>query len=197
LPGAASRRVAAEPEIAEIVEGYLEKQQMDTSMIPAVATSVLRETLRGFDDGDRVSIDTLRHGVRVAYISTLASRDDGDVTHLKCQLDFETGQMWVDDVRVARSLRCNGIGRQLVAAAEGIASVFGLQSVNVFPLLSAEHFWKKMGYATHPRKARVVRKEIPKDRPVLPASRDILLKSPASKPLSGKPLWPGQNNLDK
>ena len=153
---------------------------MDIGTIPVVARSVLRETVCCFDEGNTVTVETGRHGVRVAYTSTRASRDAGDVTRLECRVDFQSSQMWVDDLRVASSLRSNGIGRQLVAAAERIASTLGLQTVNVFPLVSAGHFWRKMGYTSHPKTARVVTKDLAKDRSALSADHEKTLKSTAS-----------------
>ena len=74
-----------------------------------------------FDDGDEVSIDIVHRGLCVVYTSTQASSCARDVTRLRCLLDFESGQMWVGDLRVASRLRSKGIGRQLVAAAETLA----------------------------------------------------------------------------
>jgi len=138
---------------------------LDTGTIPAVAASVLCETVCCFEMGDTVLVETGRHGVRVAYTSSRDSRDASDVTRLECRVDLQTSEMWIDDLRVVDSLRSNGIGRQLVAAAERIASALALQTVNVFPLMSAERFWRKMGYASHPRTARVVTKDVRKARP--------------------------------
>lgn len=153
---------------------------MDTGSIPVVAKSILGEMVRCFDAGDTVIVEPMRRTVRVAYSSARASGGGDDITRLECRVDFQSSQMWIDDLRVARSLRCNGIGRQLVAAAEGIASALGLQTVNVFPLASAEHFWRKMGYAAHPRTARVVTKDLAKHRRAVPVDREETLKSTAS-----------------
>jgi len=153
---------------------------LDIGTIPAIARSVLRERVCCFDKGDTVKAETGRHGVRVAYTSTRASHDARDVTRLECRVDFQSSQMWVDDLRVASSLRSNGIGRQLVAAAERIALTLGFQTVNVFPLVSAVCFWKKMGYTSHPKTARVVTKDLAKDRSALSADHEKTLKSRAS-----------------
>jgi GNAT superfamily N-acetyltransferase len=153
---------------------------MDTGSIPVVATSILREAVCCFDKGDTVIAETGRHGVRVNYTSTRASRDARDVTRLECQVDFQSSQMWVGDLRLARSLQSNGIGRQLAAAAERIALALGLQTVNVFPLTSCGHFWKRMGYTSRPRTARVVTKDLAKDRSVVPADHEESLESTAS-----------------
>lgn len=135
----------------------------DPDTVPVEVTSILREAVCCFDESDMVLVQTGRHGVRVAYISTRASREAGDVTRLGCRADSESSQMWVDDLRVADSLRSKGIGRQLVAAAERIALALGRQTVSVFPLVSAGDFWKKMGYTSHPKIARVATKDLAKD----------------------------------
>lgn len=140
---------------------------MNTGTIPVVAKSVLSETFGYFDQGDAVTVESVRPAVRVAYSSARASRGADDVTRLECRVDLQGRQLWVDDLRVASSLRSNGIGRQLVAAAEGIALALRLQTVNVFPLMSAGGFWKKMGYTSHPKTARVVTKDLAKDRSAL------------------------------
>ena len=136
---------------------------MDTSTTAAVATSVLGETVRCFDEHDALLIETGRYGVRIAYTSGLVPPGDGDITHLECCIDFQDRQMWVGDLRVASSLRSKGIGRQLVKAAERIALVLGLRTVKVFPLASAERFWNKMGYRSYPKTARVVTKDLAKE----------------------------------
>ena len=153
---------------------------IETRTIPAIAASVLHRTVCCFEMGDTVLVETGRHGVRVAYTSSRASREAGDVTRLECRVDLQTSQMWVDDLRVVSSLRSNGIGRQLAAAAERIALALGFQTVNVFPLVSAVCFWKKMGYTSHPKTARVVTKNLTKDRSALSADHEKTLKSRAS-----------------
>ena len=135
---------------------------MDRDSIRAIAMTVLRRMVGCFDEGDEVSVDMWGHGVRVVYTSSRASRNSDDVTQLKCRADFQKGQMWVDDLRVASRLRANGLGRQLVAAAEKLAADLGLRALSAFPLVSATRFWTKMGYTSHPTTARVVKKDITK-----------------------------------
>ena len=140
----------------------------DLNKIPVVARSVFRETVCCFDESDSVSVEPALPAVRVAYASAQASHGADDVARLKCQVDFQNSQMWIDDLRVASTWRFHGIGRQLAAAAERIAWALGLQTVNVFPLMSAGCFWRKMGYTSHPRTARVVTKNLPEHGPAVP-----------------------------
>ncbi len=128
--------------------------------IPGIARSVLQDTVSCYDKGDKVIVEAGRRGVRVAYHSVRLSRSARDVTRLEIHLDFRRRQMWVDDLRIAPALQSNGIGRQLVAAVERIALACGLRTVRVFPLMSARHFWSKMGYTSDLRTARVVTKEL-------------------------------------
>jgi len=158
-----------------------------TGTVPAVAKSVLRETVWSFHNGDAVLVEPGRRGVRVTYTSTRASRDVRDVTRLQCRVDFPSCQMWVDDLRVASPLRSNGIGRQLAAAAERIAFALGVQTVNAFPLVSARQFWNKMGYTSHPRIARVVTKDLGEDRSVVSAHHKTTPTPRA--PLRRDPQW--------
>lgn len=133
---------------------------MDRRTIFANATKVFRRTVSCSSDGDEVNVDSRRDGLCLVYTSVQASHGARDVTRLRCLLDFESGQMWVDDLRVASRLRSKGIGRQLVAAAETIAGDLGLRTLNAFPLIAARRFWTKMGYTSHPKTARVVKKDL-------------------------------------
>jgi GNAT superfamily N-acetyltransferase len=153
---------------------------MDTGTIPAVVTSVLREKVCCFDKDDTITVKPDREGVRVTYTGTGASCNAGDATRLECRLEFRSGQMWVVDLRVAACLRYHGIGRQLATAAEGIAMALGFQTLNVFPLVPAGHFWKKMGYTSHPRTARVVTKDLENHRRPISAGNHRILKSTVS-----------------
>jgi GNAT superfamily N-acetyltransferase len=153
---------------------------MDFETIRVIATSVLRETVCCFDDRDLVIVEAGRLGVRVAYTSTRASHDDGEVTRLECRVDVQGSQMWVDDLWVASSLRSGGIGRQLAAAAERFAMSLDLKTVNVFPLAAAGQFWKKVGYTSHPKAARVLTKDLLRDHSALPVERETSLRSTTS-----------------
>jgi len=131
----------------------------DAGTIRAVVRSVLEETVCRGDAGDAVVVEPARPGLRVAYAPKSDPHDAAEVTRLECRVDLRGREMWIDDVRVAPSLRSKGIGRRLVAAAERIARALGLRTVCVFPLASAKRFWAKMGYAPHPKMARVVTKD--------------------------------------
>ena len=145
---------------------------MDTDTIRIIATKVLRRMVCCFDDADEISVDIDRKGVCVVYTSTPNARAANDVTQMKCRADFQSGQMWVDDLRVATHLRSNGFGRQFVAAAETLAANLGLRTLNAFPLVSARRFWTRMGYTPHPKKARIVKKDLAEGCLAMPQSPD-------------------------
>jgi len=147
---------------------------MDTNTIRVIATKVLRRMVGCFDDVDEIAVDVDHNGVCVVYTSTRNTLAANDLTQMKCRADIRSGQMWVADLRVASPLRSNGIGRQLVAAAETLAAHLGLRTLNAFPLVSARRFWIKMGYTSHPNMARVVKKDLPK-----PCPAGLSLQNPA------------------
>lgn len=132
-----------------------------SDVIHAIARPIFSKMVPCFEETDIVAVDDSYRGISITYASPRASRDARDVTRLKCQVDFSARQMWIDDLRVARRLRSNGLGRQLVLTAEALALAFELRTLNVFPLVRARRFWKKMGYTSHPTRARVVKKSLP------------------------------------
>jgi GNAT superfamily N-acetyltransferase len=159
------------PEMAQV-----HRITTDAGTIRVLVKSVLSETVFCFDEGDTVIVEPVRPAARVAYSAARASQGADDVTCLECRVDFQSSQMWVDNLRVARSLRSSGIGRQLVSAAEGIALGLGLQRVNVLPLMSAGQFWKQMGYTAHPKTARVVTKDLAEDQLAVPVGYEKKLR---------------------
>ena len=140
--------------------------------VSGVVTSILRDRVCCFDERDIITSESQLYGLCVAYTSRCGSCDDADVTRLECRVDFQNSHMWVDDLRVADSLQSKGIGRQLAEAAERIALAVGLQTVNVFPLASAGDFWRKMGYTSHLKTARVVTKDLATDFPARPVDHE-------------------------
>lgn len=133
---------------------------MEEKKLFAVARSILQKKLGALDAGDVVRIEPRPTATRIAYVSTRDSQSSRDVTCLECRVESYEGQMWIDRIHVASPLRHHGLGTQLVSVAEDIASSLGLRTVNAFPLERAKSFWEKIGYSPHPRKARVVTKDL-------------------------------------
>jgi GNAT superfamily N-acetyltransferase len=75
-------------------------------------------------------------------------------------VDSQRGPLWIAHVHVCWSLRGQGLGRELVLAAEATARAIGLPAVRVYPLPHAADFWRLLGYVPDPRTARVLRKRV-------------------------------------
>lgn len=134
---------------------------ISADVIHAIARPIFCKMAPCFQETDIVAVNEGHRGVSISYSSPRTWHDSRDVTRLKCQIDFSARQMWIDDLQVARRLRSKGIGRKLVFTAEALALAFEVRTLNVFPLVRARRFWKKMGYTSHPTRARVVKKSLP------------------------------------
>jgi len=133
---------------------------MNSDLIAAIAQSVIAEELRCYDQQDELLLESRCQGAHMAYVSARASRSPSDITCMTCEISFERSEMWFSTLQVSSAFREQGLGRQLVTAAERIACAVGLQVVNGFPLHSSRPFWEKMGYRAHPRIAHVLTKPL-------------------------------------
>ena len=154
---------------------------IDTNSVVAAVRSIFEETLCCFDESDTVLVENDFRDMRIAYTSGRLLCGARDVTCVECRIYTDTKQMWIGALRVTRALRSRGPGRQLVVAAEEIASLLGVQTVSAFASVSAQGFWEKMGYAPHSKTARVVTKDLDEDSVATPDSRasvPTLLRDP-------------------
>jgi N-acetylglutamate synthase-like GNAT family acetyltransferase len=88
------------------------------------------------------------------------SPDPQDITQVNLSFDFDTCELWISWLSVSTQLRLSGVGSQLVNVAETIARVIGIQIICVFPLVSTNTFWEKMGYVPYRRATRVLCKQL-------------------------------------
>ena len=138
---------------------------LNTNSALALARSAFREKVSCFDEGDPVVVENGFQQTRILYICVRASGGTSESTFVECRIDFDSRQMWIGALEVSTSFRLQGLGRQLAEAAEEIARQIGIGMVNVFPLPSAQAFWRKMGFRPHPRMARVLSREFSSSQP--------------------------------
>lgn len=111
-----------------------------------------------FDHRDLIIVDGAFSEVRICYVSTKAS-DSDDRSFIDCRLHFDSRVMWISSIQVPAFQRRQGVGRQLVGAAEATANALGMEDVRLLPMVSSINFWLKLDYAPDSRSARVLRKK--------------------------------------
>lgn len=107
-----------------------------------------------FDQCDPLIVEGAFPEIRVFYVCTTTSNLDHR-TFVDCRFHFDSRQMWIGSIQVAACHRGQGIGRQLVRAAEATASALGIAEVRILPMPASVDFWLKLDYAPDPRSARV------------------------------------------
>lgn len=80
---------------------------------------------------------------------------------IRLSVDGDVAMAWIGDLHVAPSGRGAGVGTALAAAAEEIAQRRSAEAIGVFPLARSLGFWGRLGYRTHPRRSRVLIKQLP------------------------------------
>ncbi len=128
----------------------------ESDRLLAQARSIFRHSVRCFNEADTISVYRILHQTHITYQSINASCGRSDITMVRLCVDHDSGLMWIADLRVASPFRLNGVGRQLVEAAEALGHQMGIHKINVFPLTSSEAFWEKMSYTPRPGAARVL-----------------------------------------
>jgi len=108
-----------------------------------------------FNYCDPLIVEGVFSKVRVFYVSTKTSSLDHR-TFVDCRFHFDSRQMWIGSIQVATCHRHQGVGRQLVKAAEATANVLGMEEVRILPRPSSVDFWLKLDYAPAPRMTRVL-----------------------------------------
>ena len=125
-----------------------------------MARTIFGEAFPHFTPADQLVVEGGIHRLKLTYVSSRTSPDPQDITRVELCFHFNSREMWIGWLTVSTRLRLSGVGSQLVKVAETISRATGVQSIRVFPLVSANSFWKKMGYAPHLRAARVLCKEL-------------------------------------
>ena len=130
------------------------------SEIRQVVRTILCDAFSWFDEDDLLVVEQQVRQVRVFYACFRASRGPPDATFLECRCDSDASEMWIGNLQVSAAHRLQGLGRELVRAAERIAAAMEMREINIFPLSGAVDFWQKMGYRKKPRTTRVLCKNV-------------------------------------
>lgn len=112
-----------------------------------------------FDHCDPLIVEGAFPQVRVFYVCTKRSSFD-QRTFVDCRFHFDSRQMWVGSIQVAACYRLQGVGLQLVKAAEATANALEMEEVRILPRPSSIDFWLKLNYAPASRSARVLWKNL-------------------------------------
>lgn len=124
------------------------------------ARTIFGEVFPHFSPDDQIVVEERTRPLILTYVSSRMSPDARDLTRLELCFHLDRSEMWISWLAVATQLRLVGVGSQLVNVAETIAQAIGVQSICVFPLVSANTFWEKMGYFSHLGAARVLCKQL-------------------------------------
>lgn len=131
---------------------------LDVESLGAAARIAFAEHVRRFDERDQVIVHVEPPQLRLIYVSVRASRQSSSATFIQCKVDDEREQMWITSLQVSDALRRQGLGREMVAAAEATARAIGMSRVSVLPYVSAVAFWDSLGYVPESRMSRVLQK---------------------------------------
>lgn len=138
-------------------DNFMSSNEGTRDIIPLLARSAFGE-IRCSGESYTLVVEEEPGQVRIAYFSGRACAGSGAPAFVHLRFHLDTGEMWISSLRVASSYRRCGVGRQLVRAAERLASLLDGSTIHVFPLAGARFFWKKMGYEPHQFTARVLSK---------------------------------------
>ena len=128
--------------------------------LEAAARLAFAEHVRLYDEQDQIIVRAERHELRLVYLSIRASRQSSSATFIRCGVDSELRQMWINSLQVSDALRRQGVGREMVEATEATARAVGISSVKVYPLVDAAAFWETLGYTADTSRSRVLHKEM-------------------------------------
>ena len=128
--------------------------------IEHVVRNVFRQAVSSYGDDDTLVAEKRLRDASITYTSATASAAPWDQTGIALRLHLDTGEMWIDSIRVAVPFRRRGLGTQLVAAAEAIACAAHVTVIHVFPLLAARSFWTRNAYGHHACTSRVLSKRV-------------------------------------
>ena len=119
-----------------------------------IARKMIKYQFSWFDYCDPLIVEGVFPEVCVFYVSTKTSNLEHR-TFVDCRFHFDCRQMWIGFLEVAACHRLQGVGRQLVRAAEATADALGMEEVRILPVPSSVDFWLKLDYTPDPRSARV------------------------------------------
>ena len=112
-----------------------------------------------FDQCDPLIVEGAFPEIRVFYVCTTTSNLDHR-TFVDCRFHFDSLEMWIGSIQVVACHRGQGVGRQLVRAAEATANALGIEEMRILPTPAAVGFWSKLGFRLAPRSARVMWKSV-------------------------------------
>lgn len=138
---------------------------LSSQSLEAAARSAFAEHVRLYDDGDQIIVDVELRQLRFVYVNFRASRQSGSDTFIECHVAKSCEQMWISRLQVSDPLRRQGLGREMVEAAEATARAIGVPVIKVYPLIGAAGFWEQLGYTPDQRFARVQQKDCWTRRP--------------------------------
>ncbi len=124
-----------------------------------IAWTIFEREFSWFDYCDSLIVEGVFPEVRVFYVCTKTSRLD-HCTFIDCRFHFDSRQMWIGSIQVVACHRLQGVGGQLVRAAEATANALEMEEVRILPRPSSVGFWLKLDYAPDPRSARVLWKNL-------------------------------------
>ncbi|REK17583.1 MAG: GNAT family N-acetyltransferase [Planctomycetota bacterium] len=129
----------------------------------AAMTESVEATFRSFlpksITQDSALVESQAGHTRVAYEAALVGEGiERARIHLAVPENEDTA--WIEDLFVSPEFRQQGIGRQLVRAAEALVFRWNALAVNVWPLQGSHGFWEKLGYQPHECICRVMTKSV-------------------------------------
>jgi GNAT superfamily N-acetyltransferase len=125
-------------------------------LLSHIAREALREHFAPLLASDDLHVEWGTAAVQINYVASRVSTPPGDVTSLDLQCHLGCREMWIRRLHVANPFRRQGLGTDLVMAAESIAAALGMCAVHTLPLTPARRFWSKLGYVPQRRTARVL-----------------------------------------
>jgi GNAT superfamily N-acetyltransferase len=128
--------------------------------LTAAASFALAQHVRVYDDRDRLAVHAEPGELRLVYVSVRATRLSRTATFMQFRVDEQGEQMWITGLQVSETSQRQGLGREMVHAAEDTARRIGASSIKIWPLVSAVGFWESMGYRPDARMSRVLCKEL-------------------------------------
>jgi GNAT superfamily N-acetyltransferase len=126
--------------------------------LEAAARLAFASHVRLYDEQDQIIVHAEPHELRLVYLSVRASRQASAATFIQCRVDGECEQMWITSLQVSDALQRQGLGREMVEAAEATAKAMGFSSIKIYPLMDAVGFWKSLGYTPDAHISRVLEK---------------------------------------
>ena len=99
----------------------------------AIDTNAQRvgDTFSWFDNDDLLLVEQRVRQVRVFYACCRASRGNQDTTFLDGRFELDASEAWIGRLQVSTKYRLQGLGRELVLAAERISSAIEMREIKI------------------------------------------------------------------